>query len=145
MGSIRLPGLGVSDEIRALTELADQLDCEQNNSTHWQFQSGAGLPGHACGLPQPGNAPSVRKTLQIFNFTLTLAFNTVWQVKFLTHVSQRLAKIQCSDHEDCSSPGCDPFLSVYQTSVLCFIGSLFRELRRVTYYFKNYKSLACFG
>ena len=65
VGSIRLPGLGVSDEIRALTELADQLDCEQNNSTHWQFQSGAGLPGHACGLPQPGNAPSVRKKYDI--------------------------------------------------------------------------------
>ena len=102
--------IDISENILLFRNLVDRLDCEENSKKKWVFQSaGKNFPGHACGIPKPGSAPSV---------------------KFLTHISQKLAKIGCSDEEDCSSPNCDPYLSVFESSLFCFIGTLFRKLRK---------------
>ena len=54
--------------ITKLSELI--LSCETNNKTHWAFltpDNSTRLPGHACGLPYPGNFPTVLFTYFLYS------------------------------------------------------------------------------
>ena len=76
------------------TLLNSVKDCK--NSPEWEYVQGAGVPGHACGLP------------------------TLPTVEYLLDVYQQLQDVECSDPKQCRARHCDPYLSVFTTKWFCY-------------------------
>jgi len=67
------------------------------NSPQWDFvTTESDLPGRACGLP------------------------TLPTIAYLLDVYQQLLDVECSDPKECSTRGCDPYLSVFTSKWFCF-------------------------
>ena len=80
---------------RVLEALNQITNCK--NSPKWDFvHGGSKLPGHACGLP------------------------TLPTIDYILDVYQQLMDVECSDPRDCSSWGCDPYLSVFRSKWFCY-------------------------
>eukprot|EP00090_Calanus_glacialis_P043131 TRINITY_DN7631_c0_g1_i7.p1 TRINITY_DN7631_c0_g1~~TRINITY_DN7631_c0_g1_i7.p1 ORF type:complete len:921 (-),score=153.36 TRINITY_DN7631_c0_g1_i7:68-2830(-) len=82
--------------VRTVLEALNSItNCK--NSPQWDFvPGGANLPGHACGLP------------------------TLPTIEFLLDVYQQLQDVECSDPRECSTWGCDPYLSVFTSKWFCY-------------------------
>ena len=82
--------------VRTVLEALNSItNCK--NSPQWDFvPGGANLPGHACGLP------------------------TLPTIEYLLDVYQQLQDVECSDPRECSTWGCDPYLSVFSSKCFCY-------------------------
>ena len=84
--------------IRDMEKALNPGNCK-NSPNKWDFVKKPGIPGHACGVPTLPD-PNVRA--------------------YIVDFYQQTLSVGCSDPKECSTRGCDPYLSVFTHKRFCY-------------------------